>query len=165
MNPLVTPELGLIFWQAVTFLTVFFLLAKFAWKPIMASLKERESSIEDALSQAEKARLEMENLTAQNREMEAKSREEGQKIIQEAREAAETLRNRQKEETEKEVNKMLEDARKLIESEKQAAVAAIKNQVGLLSIEIAEKLIRKNLDSDASQKELVNQLIDEVKLN
>ena len=84
---LVTPGIGLIFWQAVTFLVVLFLLSKFAWKPIMASLRERESSIEDALSQAEKAKLEMQALKADNEKLVAQARLERDKILKEAQEA------------------------------------------------------------------------------
>lgn len=162
---LLTPDFGLIFWQAITFLVVLFVLGKFAWKPIMGSLKERESSIEEALLSAEKAKKEMLFLQAENEKLLDEARKERDKILKEALAAANQIKEDAKAETQKISSKMIEDARAVINTEKQAALNEVKNQVATLSLEIAEKLLRKNLSSDKEQKELVGKFVKEVKLN
>ncbi|MDN5212675.1 F0F1 ATP synthase subunit B [Fulvivirgaceae bacterium BMA12] len=162
---LLTPGLGLIFWQFVTFIAVVVILAKFAWKPILGALKDRETSIEDALSAAEKAKSEMENLKAENEKLLAEARLERDKILKEATAAGNKLKDDARDEAGKISAKMLEDAKNAINNEKKAALADIKGQVASLSIEIAEKLLRKNLEDDKAQKSLVNEFIKDLNNN
>ena len=162
---LITPGFGLIFWQTVTFLAVLFILGKFAWKPILTALKEREDSIEDALNAAEQAKQEMANLKAENEKLLDEARLERDKILKDATAAANKLKDEAKDEAGKISAKMLEDAKNAINNEKKAALAEIKNEVAVLSIQIAEKLLRKNLADDKAQKSLVDEFIKDLNNN
>lgn len=162
---LLTPGTGLILWQAFVFILLFFLLSKLAWKPILASLKERESSIQTALETAEKARSEMAKLTADNDKLLREAREERDRILREAREAANRLKDDMQVEAKKAAEKIIDDARAAINIEKQAAMKEVKVQVAMFSLQVAEKLIKKNLAGDKEQKELVEGYIKELKLN
>ena len=162
---LVTPGLGLIFWQTITFLIVFFLLAKFAWKPIMASLKEREDSIELALGAAQKAKEEMVKLLAANENALQEARVERDKILKDAHTAATLMINEAKDKAVEEGSRLIETARQAINTQKQAALAEVKNQAATLSVQIAEKLLRKELSKDTAQQELVSEYIKEANLN
>jgi F-type H+-transporting ATPase subunit b len=162
---LLTPGTGLILWQAFVFILLFFLLSKLAWKPILASLKERESSIQTALETAEKARAEMAKLTADNDKLLKEAREERDRILREAREAANRLKDDIQAEAKKAAEKIIDDARMAINIEKQAAMKEVKVQVAMFSLQVAEKLMKKNLTGDKEQKELVEGYIKELKLN
>ncbi|GJM27418.1 MAG: ATP synthase subunit b [Cyclobacteriaceae bacterium] len=162
---LVTPDIGLIFWMTVSFTIVLAILKKFAWKPILQGLKDREDSIKESLSSAEKAREEMAKLKSDNEQLLADARLERDKIIKEALATASNIKEDAKTEASKISGKMIEDARTAISSEKQEAVAEIKRQVASLSLEIAEKLLRKNLSDSKDQRALVDQFINEVKVN
>ncbi len=162
---LVKPELGLIFWMTVTFLIVFFLMKKFAWGPILKMIHEREESIESALASAEKAKEEMAELQMNNEKLLAEARLEKDKMLKEAREIKQTMINDAKEAAQKEAQRILADARNSIQNEKMSAINELKNQVALMSVEIAEKIIRKDLSKDENQKTLVSALINDVKLN
>ena len=161
---LVTPGIGLIFWQAVTFLIVLFLLTKFAWKPIMKALHEREASIEGALSAAEKAKLEMQGLKAENEKLLAQARMERDKILRDATEAGNNLVERAKEKANEEGARMIAMAREAIENEKRAAIAEVKNQAAALSIEIAERILRRELSDPQAQQALAQDYVREVTL-
>ncbi|HEX8428785.1 F0F1 ATP synthase subunit B [Hymenobacter sp.] len=165
MPPLVTPELGLIFWQLVIFLIVLFLLAKFAWKPILISLKQREDSIEGALRMADQAKLEMQELRAGNEKLLADARLERDRIIKEATALANQLIEQAKNKANEEGGRMIVQAREAIQNEKNAALAEVKNTAAQLSIDIAERILRRELTDTNSQKELVNSYLKEVKLN
>jgi len=162
---LLTPGTGLIIWQLVIFIGLFLLLAKFAWKPILSSLKEREESIQTALDQAEKAKIEMASLKSDNEKLFKETREERDKILRDARAASNRLQEEAQVVAKKTADKIIEDAKSVINTEKQAALRDVKAQVALFSLEIAEKLIKKNLSDDQSQKELTESLIKELKLN
>lgn len=162
---LVTPAFGLVFWMSITFLTVLFLLKKFAWKPILNMIKEREESIEKALSSAEKAKHEMASLKSSNEKILSDARLERDVILKEARELREGMINEAKGKATVEADKIVSAARETINNEKMAAITELKNQVATLSIEIAEKVLRQQLASDEKQKAYVKQLLDEVKLN
>ena len=162
---LVTPEIGLIFWTAFLFFLVLFILSRVAWKPIMTALKEREQSIEDALKSAEQARNEMAKLTAQNQNLLREAQAEAEKIRKEAKAEADKMVAEAKDRASAEYNKELAKAQEAIRTERQAAIADIKNQVAQLSIEIAEKVLRKELQSSDSQKALVQTYLKETKLN
>lgn len=162
---LLTPGSGLIIWQVIVFIPLIFLLAKLAWKPILSSLKEREQSIHEALATAEKARNEMAQLKSDNEKLLKEAREERDRILKEAREVANRLKDEAQADAKKSADRIIEDARAAINIEKQAALKEVKIQVANFSIEIAEKLIRKNLSDDKSQKDLVDTFIKELKLN
>ena len=162
---LLTPGTGLLFWQIVVFLGLFILLTKLAWKPILASLKERETSIQSALDAAEKAKAEMASLKEDNEKLLKETRAERDLILREAREAANRLHDQAQADAKKNADKIIEDARSVINTEKQAALRDVRAQVAAFSIEIAEKLIKKNLATVASQRALVDTFIKDLKLN
>jgi len=164
MNPLVVPDLGLVVWTTVAFAFLFFILAKFAWKPIMAAIGERERSIEDALLKAEAAKEEMSRLTNENESLIKQARAERDLILSEARKAKEQIVSDAKEIAHKEGARMIELARVEINNQKAIALADVKNQVATLSLEIAEKILRKQFEDQQQQDELVSQLLKEVKL-
>lgn len=162
---LITPNLGLLFWMTLSFGTVLFILTKFAWKPIAHTLKIREESIEEALRSAERAKEEMAELKADNEKLLDEARLERDKIIKEAVTAGNKLKEEAKEEAQKIGKKMVEDARITIQNEKQAAIADVKKQMAAFSIQIAEKILRKELSSESKQKDLVEGYVKEIKLN
>jgi len=162
---LLTPSTGLFFWQLVIFLGLFTLLAKFAWKPILASLKEREESIQTALDSAERAKQEMAALQAGNEALLKEAREERDKILRDARQAANVLQEQIQGDAKKAADKMIADARAIINTEKHAALRDVKQQVALFSLQVAEKLMKKSLADDKSQKELIDGYIKDLKLN
>ncbi|MDF2158869.1 F0F1 ATP synthase subunit B [Algoriphagus sp. CAU 1675] len=162
---LISPSSGLIFWQLFGFLALLFILVKFAWKPMLAALEERESSIENALKSAELARNEMANLKAENEKLLAEARLERDAILAKAQEASNKMIEEAKEEAGKQGAQLIENAKAVIETEKKAALAEVKTQVAVLTLEVAEKLLRKNLSDDKAQKELVDEFVKDLKLN
>jgi len=162
---LLTPGTGLIIWQTIIFVGLFFLLAKFAWKPILSSLKEREQSITEALSTAEKARQEISLLKSDNEKLLKEAREERDRILREAREVANRLKDEAHADAKKASDKIVEEARAAINIEKQAALKEVKIQVAMFSLQVAEKLMKKSLANDKAQKELVEEFIKDLKLN
>lgn len=162
---LVTPGLGLIFWQSVLFVLVLFFLAKFAWKPILNGLKERESTIEDALNTARQAKQEIESLKAANENLLQEARLERDKILRDAQQAASNIVAEAKDKASSEATKIVEGAKASIENEKQAALTEVKNVAANLSIQIAEKLLKKELENQSAQRELVNAYIKEANLS
>ncbi|MBC3540563.1 F0F1 ATP synthase subunit B [Rufibacter sediminis] len=165
MNPLVTPSLGLLFWQVVTFLVVLFLLSKFAWKPIMKALREREDNIDAALSMAEKAKLEMQALKADNERLLTEARVERDRILKDASEAATNLVETARAKATEEGQRMIEQARISIVNEKKAALTEVKNLAATLSIDIAEKLIRRELQDEQAQRALVQSYLQDTHLS
>lgn len=162
---LLTPGTGLILWQTFVFLLLVLLLAKFAWKPILGSLKEREESIQQALDSAEKAKLEMAALKSDNEKLLREAREERDKILRDAREAANRLHDQAQTDAKRNADKIIEDAKAIIQTEKNAALRDVKAQVAMFSLEIAEKLIKNNLKEDKAQRELAETFIKDLKLN
>jgi F-type H+-transporting ATPase subunit b len=152
---------GLIFWMTVSFLAVLFILRKFAWKPILGALSEREQSIEDALSEAKKARAEIAAMNARNEDLMREAREEREVLLKEARDIRDKEIAEAKDKAKVEATAMLERARAEIRNERNAAVADIKMLVGELSVEIAEKLLREKLADDAAQRALVDRMLKE----
>jgi F-type H+-transporting ATPase subunit b len=151
--------------MTLTFVIVFLLLRKLAWKPILGALKDREKSIQDALDSAQKAKDEMATLKASNELILMQARNERDKLLKEARETKEGIIGEAKAAAQKEADKIMQNAKENIQSEKMAAIDDMKTQVARLSIEIAEKIIRTELSSDEKQKALVNNLLNEVTLN
>ncbi|SDK72251.1 F-type H+-transporting ATPase subunit b [Catalinimonas alkaloidigena] len=162
---LITPGIGLLFWQTVTFLVVLLLLGKFAWRPIASALKEREEHIEGSLQAAQQAKEEMEKLHASNEALLQEARRERDKMLKEARETSERIVAEAHDKAQAEGNAMIAKAKATIETEKRAAVTELKNQVAQLSLEIAEKLVRQQLDNPTAQKTLVQKYIQDSELN
>lgn len=156
---------GLFIMQAVIFLVILFLLAKFAWKPIIQSLRIREESIQDALDSAEKAKEEMAKLQADNKKLLDEARQERDTILKEAREIANSIKDEAKEDAAKEAQKMVDDARVAIHNEKQAALADVKSQVAQMSLDITEKILRTKLEDEKEQQALINEFIKDINLN
>ena len=162
---LVKPSIGLIFWMFVSFSFILFLLGKFAWKPILGMIKEREESIENALASAEKAKEEMKALQSSNERILAEARTERDAMLKDARDIREKMIADAKGDASKESARLLQSARENIQNEKMAAITELKNQVAVLSIEIAEKILKTELSSDEKQKSLVKNLLQDVNLN
>jgi F-type H+-transporting ATPase subunit b len=162
---LLTPDIGLLFWQLVVFLLLFFLLSRFAWKPITQSLKEREHEIQSALDLAEQTRNEMVKLQADNQKMQAEARAERDAIIRAAKETSDRMIAEARDKASTEGNRILEDAREALQSERQAMLAQVKQEVVTLSLDIAEKVLRKELSDKASQEQLVKTLVADAHLN
>ena len=162
---LVTPQIGLLFWTVLIFLTLVFLLAKFAWKPIVKMVEERTKNIEDALNSAENAKKEMAGLKAENEQIMKEARAERDKIVREAREMKDKIIEESKETAKAEADKILAQARKLIDDEKRAAMNELKDQVASLSIEIAEKILTKELSDKKKQAELIDDILQQSSLN
>jgi F-type H+-transporting ATPase subunit b len=162
---ILTPGSGLIFWQVVVFLGLVLVLAKFAWKPILNSLKEREGFIQQALDSAEQAKQEMALLRLDNEKLLKEAREERDRIMREARDVANRLREDTEAEARRSADKIVADARAQINTEKKAALRDVRVQVAMLSIEVSEKLLKKNLGGSKEQKALVESYIKDLDLN
>lgn len=162
---LITPDFGLLFWTGLVFVLLLFLLTKFAWKPILGAVNEREKKISEALDLAERTKAEMKQLAAQNQQLLAEAAKEREGILKAAREASDKMVSEAREKASAESAKLLEQARETIHNEKMRAVTEIKNEVGKLSIEIAEKLLRENLRDESKQNESIARLLNDVNLN
>ena len=155
---------GLFFWQSILFIALLLLLKKFAWKPILDAVNEREASINDSLKAAERARQEMKNLQADNEKILNEARAERERIVKEATDMKNKIVSDASDLAKVEANKMIESARAQIDAEKQSAISQIKTQVAELSVEIAEKLLRKELAEESKQQKLIDALLDDAKL-
>lgn len=162
---LLLPGVGLIFWTLIAFILVFLILRKFAWKPILSSLNQREKTIADSLETAQRVKAEMAQLKNENEEMMAKAREERGVMLKEARETKDRIINEAKEQAKVEANKIIVDAQQAINAQKMAALTDVKNQVGKLVIEVTEKILRKELNNKEAQEAHIKDLVNEVKLN
>jgi F-type H+-transporting ATPase subunit b len=162
---LLIPGEGLIIWQLIIFVLLFLLLSQLAWKPIISSLKERERSIQDALDTAEKARLEMSQLRSDNEKLLKEAREERDRILREARDVSNRMKDEAQSDAKKTADRIIEDAKAAINVEKQAALKEVKIQVAMFSLDIAEKLMKKNLSTDKAQKDLVESYVKDLKTN
>jgi len=151
--------------QTILFLLLIFLMVKFAWKPILRALNDREEGIKNALESADLAKREMENLNADNERLLKEAREERDSLMKEARELKAKMIDDAKEEAKAEADKMIKNAQAAIESEKKAAVADIKNQVASLSVEIAEKVVKEELSNKDKQLKLVADMLGDATLN
>jgi F-type H+-transporting ATPase subunit b len=156
---------GLFIWQILIFVGLILLLKKFAWKPILDAVNEREEGIKNALLSAENAKKEMQNLKSDNEKLLADARAERDAMIKEAREIKEKMINDAKSEALATGEKMIEQAKAAIDSEKNAAMAELKSQVSSLSLEIAEKVLRDELSNKESQTKLVEKMLGDAKLN
>lgn len=162
---LVMPDTGLLIWMMITFLIVLILLRKFAWKPILKMIKDREDSIDGALKSAENAKLEMQNLKSDNEKILAQARNERDAMMKEARDMKDAIVGEAKGKAKEEADKILSAAREAIQNEKMAAITELKNQVALLSVDIAEKILKRELSDENKQKDLIGDLLKDTKLN
>jgi F-type H+-transporting ATPase subunit b len=162
---LVTPNPGTIFWMLIIFGIVLYILRKFAWKPILNALNEREESIANALNSAEEAKREVADLKAGNDKIIAEARLEKNIILKEAKEIKDKIISEAKEKALQETVRSIELAQRQIQSEKDAAISDLKNQVAELSVLIAEKVLKKELTSKTEQEKMVDGLVDDIKLN
>lgn len=162
---LLIPSFGLIIWTLLAFLIVFFILKKFAWKPILSSLKERETTIAESLATAEKMKAEMAQFKSENEALLAKAREERAQLLKEARDTKDRIVAEAKEQAKAEANKIMSDAQTAIQQQKMAALTDVKNQVGQLVIEVSQKVLRRELANKPEQENYIRELTNEVKLN
>ncbi|MBM3439853.1 MAG: F0F1 ATP synthase subunit B [Bacteroidetes bacterium] len=162
---LLLPGLGLLFWTLLAFSIVFFILKKYAWKPILSSLSEREQGIAASLEAAQKMKAEMAALKNENEAMLAQAREERAQLLKEARETRDRIVNEAKDQAKTEANKIIVEAQAAIQQQKMAALTEVKNQVGHLVLEVSEKVLRRELANKKEQEAYIQQLAGEVKLN
>ena len=162
---LLLPGVGLVFWTMIAFLIVFIILKKFAWKPILQSLNERETSIATAISSAEKMRAEMAQMQNDNQALIAQAGEERAAMIREAKDIANKMLNEAKEKAKLEYDRIIADAQVAIQQQKNAALTDVKNQVGNLVIEVSEKVLRRELSNRNEQEGYIKQIAETVKLN
>ena len=162
---LVTPSIGLVFWTALAFICLLILLRKLAWKPILGAIHEREQSIDEALNKAELAKQEMIRLTTQNQDSMHQARAERDEILKEAKTLKDGILNEAKKQAQLEGAKLIEKAKIEIENQKKVALAEVKGQVSTLSLEIAERVLRNQLDDKGKQEALVANLLKDVELN
>jgi F-type H+-transporting ATPase subunit b len=162
---LLTPEAGLFIWTLVAFAIVFFILRKFAWGPILKTLNERETGIADAIASADKVRQEMSQMKAENEKLMAQAREERSAMLKEAKDASDGIITKAKNDTKAIADQMIAEAQQQIQQQKMAAMTDLKNQIGKLSVEVAEKILREKLSTTDAQSAYAARLADEVRLN
>ena len=162
---LLLPEFGLLIWTLLAFLIVFFILGKYAWPAIVKGLRDRESGITDALATAERVKAEMAQLKSENEALLAQAREERAIILKEARDTKDKIINEAKEQAKIAADKILTDAQLMIEQRRMAALIDVKNEIGMIVVEISEKILRRQLDNLPEQEKYIKQLAEEVKLN
>lgn len=162
---LLLPEFGLLIWTLLAFLVVFFILGKFAWPAIVKGLKERETGIADSLATAERIKAEMAQLKSENESLLAQAREERGLMLKEARDTKDKIISEAKEQAKAEANKILADTQAAIEQRKMAAIIEVKNEIGILVIEVSEKILRRQLENKSEQETYIKQLVADVKVN
>jgi F-type H+-transporting ATPase subunit b len=165
INPLVLPDIGLVFWNTVAFIGLLVVLGKFAWKPMLKAISDREKGIEDSLAKADKMKADLTAMQNENETLLAKAREERATLIKEAKEASEKMIAEAKDKAKSEYERIVADAQVAINQQKNAALTEVKNQVGSLVVEVAEKVLRRELTNKAEQETYIKQLADGVKLN
>lgn len=158
-------SVGLFFWQSAIFIILIFLLRKFAWGPILTAVNEREESIEEALKSAEEARLKLAELKTDNQALLNETRAERDAMLKEARTMKDGILAEAKANASIEGDKIIASARESIQQEKMAAITDLKNQVAVLSIEIAEKILKDELSSAEKQKALIDNVVKDIVLN
>ena len=162
---LLLPHLGLIVWTLIAFLVVLFLLSKFAWKPILKGLNERETNIADSIASAERVKQEMAQLKGENEALLVAAREERSNMLKEAKVIKDKMIADAKDEAKVQAARIISDAHAAIQHQKMAAITDIKNQVGKLVVEVSEKVLRRELASKADQESYISGLASELKLN
>lgn len=162
---LLSPGLGLIIWNAIAFLLLLVLLRKFAWTPILNSLKERETKIADSIETAERVKAEMAQLKSENEAVLAQAREERAEIIKEAKMHADKLVNDAKERAKDEANKIVAETSLAIQNQKMAAMIDVRNQIGTLVVEVAEKVLARELKDQTAQEQYIQKVTAEITAN
>lgn len=162
---LLTPSIGLIFWMTISFIVLLLILGKYAWKPILKALENRENSIQKSLDEAKNAREAMAKLTSQNEQILKEARMEREAILKEAREIKDKIINDAKDAATAESNKIIQSAKETINAERISAINQIKSEVADLSVDIAKKVLQKELSSPEEQKKLIDSLVNQAKLN
>jgi F-type H+-transporting ATPase subunit b len=162
---LLTPAIGLIFWTFIAFIIVLIILRKYAWKPILSTLKERETGIADAIASAEKMKAEMAALKNENEALMAKAREERAVILKEAKEQSDKMIAVAKEKAKQEYERIVADAQNAILQQKNAALTDVKNKAGSLVIEVSEKILQRELSNKTEQEKYIQTLVNNVPLN
>ncbi|MFZ4798776.1 MAG: F0F1 ATP synthase subunit B [Bacteroidia bacterium] len=162
---LVTPSIGLLFWSSLSFFILFIVLTKFAWKPITKTLKEREDSIDEALKSAEIARLQLESLKTDNQRLLNEARVERDKLLKEANEIKDQILAKAKGDAKSEGDKMIAAAKEAIEMEKVNTMNQLKTQVAVLTVDLAEKILRKKMEDRSQQEVFVNDSLKNITLN
>jgi len=162
---LITPDFGLIFWMTLAFLFLLFILGKFAWKPVLKSLKEREASIHEALHEADKAREEMKQLQFSNEALLKEAKNERDNILNDARKIRDKIIEEAHSKAAEEANRVVENAKISIQNEKMNAMTEIKNQVGELSLEVARKILQRELADPKKQEEYARELLKKMELS
>lgn len=162
---LLTPDSGLLFWMLISFGIVFFVLAKFGFPVITKMVEDRKQYVETALDAAKEAKLQLENVKAESAQIIAEARNKEMQLLKEGADMRNKMIEDAKQLAQIEADKMMQKTRDLIQKEKENAIKDIKNQVAVLSIEIAEKVLRKNLDNQPAQMELIDKLLDETTVN
>lgn len=162
---LLNPNIGLVFWMTISFLVLLIILRKFAWKPILGMIKQREESINNALNAAADAEKKLATLQSENEALLVEARKERDLILKEAREAREKIVTDARSIAQEEADRLLKSARENIQNEKMKAITDLRNQVATLSIEIAEKILKEKLSDEAKQKEVMDNILKEVTLN
>ncbi|MCH2233472.1 MAG: F0F1 ATP synthase subunit B [Crocinitomicaceae bacterium] len=165
LHPLITPAWGQIIWGGLVFIILLILLKKFAWKPMLNAVNERESAIEEAMNLADKTKAEMKQLQAQNENLLKEARAERDKMLKEATETSKRVIAEAKEEAKSQHDKIVADAQQVINAEKAAAIAELKTTVAAVSLEIAEKIVKGEMASDEKQKALADRLAEDISLN
>lgn len=164
-SELVNPGIGLVFWMMVTFLLLLWLLGKFAWKPILKAVKDREEGIRSALSAAEEAKKEMQNITADNEQLLKEARVERETLLKQARETGEKIIAQANEKAKAEGDAMIRKAQEEIQAEKRAAISEIKTQIADLSVLMAEKVLGTELSDADSKKKMIDKSLEDLNLN
>ena len=162
MHPLLNPDLGLIFWTLIAFLVVVFILGKYAWKPILNGLKEREQKIADSIATADRVKAEMQELQSENENLLAQAREERATMLKEAKDTKDKIINEAKEQAKAEAAKIIADAQLAINNQKMAALTEVKNEVGKLVIDISQKVLSRELSNAKDQENYISNLMDNV---
>lgn len=162
---LLSPQLGLIFWTAVIFLALLFLLRKYAWGPILKGLDEREKTINDALSHADAIKKEMDSMKSEHQHLLIEAKQQQIQILREAKEAAEKIQTEAREKAKEEQNRIVEDARREIDNRKMAAITDMKNQMGKLVTEVSERVLNRELSNQEAQQQYIQELIKDTKLS
>lgn len=162
---LLSPQLGLIFWTAVIFIALLFLLRKYAWGPILKGLDEREKTINDALSHAEVIKKEMASMKSEHQQLLMEAKQQQIQILREAKQAAEKIQAEAREKAKAEQNQIVEDARREIDNRKMAAIIDMKNQMGKLVTHVSEQVLRRELNNKEAQQEYIQGLINDTRLS
>ncbi|MFP4447903.1 MAG: F0F1 ATP synthase subunit B [Bacteroidales bacterium] len=162
---LIQPDFGLLFWMIVSFGILLLILKKYAWKPILAALKERERTIQERLDIARKAKKELAEIEFGNERIIALAKTERANIIKEAQQKKNAIIEEARKEAKKEADKIIEETHKKIEHQKEEAMEEIKNQISIVSVDIAEKILKQKLSGDKEQREYIKELVNKVEIN